>query len=107
MKIQTNKFIRDLLFVIRHIDSFFFSEFFILYTKKTILKIFKIIENFKHNVRMLKNAKSTFFNILLSRFTIQKNHTKIRTKNGTKIRSKIRTRFRTRKTKNHFFERKE
>ena len=60
MKIQTNKSIRNFLLAVRHIDSFF-SEFLLIQMRKTTLNIFEIVENFRHNVRMLKNAKSAFF----------------------------------------------
>ena len=60
MKIQTNRFIRNFLLAVKHIDSFF-SEILLIQIKKTTLNIFEIIENFRHNVCRLKNAKSTFF----------------------------------------------
>ena len=80
MKIQTNRFIRDFLLVVNHIISSF-SESLLIQIRKTTLNIVEIIENFRHNVHMLKNAKSAFFHILLSRFTIQKTLQKNRTKN--------------------------
>ena len=55
-----NKFIRNLLLAVRHIDSFFL-EVLLIRMKKMTLNIFEIIENFRHNVCILKNAKSTFF----------------------------------------------
>ena len=57
MKIQTNRPIRDFLLAVRHIDSSF-SGPLLIQMRKTTLNIFEIIENFRHNVRMLKNAKS-------------------------------------------------
>ena len=56
MEIQTNRSIRDFLLAVRHIDSSF-SGPLLIQMRKTTLNIFEIIENFRHNVRMLDDAK--------------------------------------------------
>ena len=56
MEIQTNRSIRDFLLAVRHIDSSF-SGPLLIQMRKTTLNIFEVIEDFRHNVRMLNDAK--------------------------------------------------
>ena len=83
MKIQMNRFIRNFLLAVKHIDSFF-SESFFIQMKKTTLNIFDVIKNFRHNVRMLNDVKSAFSHSAFAIYDSKKSSKESSTSNENK-----------------------